>query len=107
MMLLFFAIQLAMRAVQFVDEELGNLDNGKKKEAALEFSRAELQNLQNAGKLGRRNDGSDTISTIMPLINEAIDVAVLSTHLFQKKEKIERIDPAQAAKAKIEGQPNQ
>lgn len=100
-MMSFLALQIAAAAVEFVDAELGNLDNGRKKEAALEFARTELMNLQAAGKLGRRNDGTDTIAAIMPLINEAIDVAVLITHSLRKKKAGVQIDPQQAAIDKV------
>lgn len=100
-MMRFLAIQIASAAVEFVDGELGDLDNAKKKEAALEFARTELMNLQAAGKMGRRNDGTDTVAAVMPLVNEAIDVAVLVTHVFKRKKNVPQIDPKKAATDKV------
>ena len=97
----FLALQIAQAAVDFVDKELTDIDNAKKKEAALEFARTELGNLQAAGKLGRRNDGTDNIASIMPLVSEAIDIAVLLTHLFHAKKGAAQQDPQKAAIEKV------
>jgi hypothetical protein len=100
-MMFFLAFELAHAAVEFVDKQLSDVDNAKKKEAALEFARTELMNLQAAGKLGRRNDGSDNIAQIMPLVSEAIDIAVLITHAFKRKKNVAQTDPSKSAVQKV------